>query len=249
MSLINEALKKAQQLRAAETASTDASAEPSESGTSVVPRPAPRSARAVALITLGSGLTLLSAALLAYYFFALPASTVVMGSAWPRTKPATARELVPASPLPPVEQSPPSAGPTPTAPTAPVATAENPVAPLPPAPPASDTGSTSPQSPAAPTSSSTGAGATSPSPAMTTPPERIAEAAPPKTNEPARAFIDGMRVMGIRAAGEESRVLLNGRHYRINDIVERNLGLRLVKVEPNCITLEDPTGAVYVKFF
>jgi hypothetical protein len=35
----------------------------------------------------------------------------------------------------------------------------------------------------------------------------------------------------------------------LNDIVERNLGIRLTKVEPNALTFMDANGAIYVKNF
>ncbi len=255
MSLINEALKKAQQLRADESASNAAPAEPREPGATVVARRSPRSARAVALITLASGMTLLGTALLAYHFFALPASTVVMGPASLRPKPAPATPTVP--PISPAtEQKLASEGTSPPlAPAAPVAVAQPPVATPPPEKTASGRSHTSPSSSVAPTDSSTGASsqpgaaATPSATAMTLPAGPTNEPAPRKTSEQAQAFLDGMRVMGIRAAGEDSRVLLNGRHYRINDVVDRALGLRLVKVESNCLHFEDPNGAVYLKFF
>ena len=45
----------------------------------------------------------------------------------------------------------------------------------------------------------------------------------PKPNEQVQAFVDAVRVTGIRASGEDSRVLMNGRHYRLNEVVERTL--------------------------
>ena len=42
---------------------------------------------------------------------------------------------------------------------------------------------------------------------------------------------------------------VNDRVYRINDIVERNRGLRLLKVETNSLTFSDAHGAIYVKTF
>ena len=37
--------------------------------------------------------------------------------------------------------------------------------------------------------------------------------------------------------------------YRVNDIVDRNLGVRLAKVESNALTFTDSNGVVYVKNF
>ena len=45
------------------------------------------------------------------------------------------------------------------------------------------------------------------------------------------------------------RALMNDRVYRVNEIVERNFGLRLTKVEANSLTFTDASGVVYVKNF
>jgi len=62
-------------------------------------------------------------------------------------------------------------------------------------------------------------------------------------------FVDAIRVMGIRSSGGESKVLMNDRVYRVNDIVDRALVLKLVKVEPELLTFTDPNGVVYTKSF
>ena len=55
--------------------------------------------------------------------------------------------------------------------------------------------------------------------------------------------------MGIRSSGNESKVLMNDRVYRVNDIVDRNLGVKLTKVAPDSLTFTDANGATYVKYF
>lgn len=80
----------------------------------------------------------------------------------------------------------------------------------------------------------------------------LAAQPPPAESKPdARiyAFIDALRVTGVRAAGDDSRVLMNGQVYRRNDIVERTMGLRLIAVEQESLTFSDPQGAIYVKNF
>lgn len=62
-------------------------------------------------------------------------------------------------------------------------------------------------------------------------------------------FVDAIRVMGVRSSGGESKVLMNDRVYRVNDIVDRRLVLKLVKVEPELLTFTDPNGMVYTKSF
>jgi len=60
-------------------------------------------------------------------------------------------------------------------------------------------------------------------------------------------FIDDMRVGGVRIAGNDCRVLLNDRVYRVNSMVSMELGLRLTGVTPSALTLVDEDGVVYTK--
>lgn len=62
-------------------------------------------------------------------------------------------------------------------------------------------------------------------------------------------FIDKVHVMGIRASGTDNKVLMNDHVYRINDIVDRKLGLRLVKIAGDSLTFADANGVTYVKSF
>ncbi|HYD84004.1 MAG TPA: hypothetical protein VEA63_08115, partial [Opitutus sp.] len=75
------------------------------------------------------------------------------------------------------------------------------------------------------------------------------EAIAPDSDVRAQQFIDALRVTGIRASGNDSKVLMNDRVYRVNDIVDRTLGLKLIKVAPDSLTFSDPTGATYTKIF
>lgn len=71
----------------------------------------------------------------------------------------------------------------------------------------------------------------------------------PNLDERVSLFVDAIRVAGIRSSGNESRVLMNDRVFRVNDIVERTFGLRLTKVDTNSLTFTDAGGAIYVKNF
>jgi hypothetical protein len=71
----------------------------------------------------------------------------------------------------------------------------------------------------------------------------------PVPNERIVAFVEAIRVTGIRSSGTESRVLMNERVYRVNEIVDRTLGLKLVKVGADSLTFSDANGATYVKNF
>ncbi|MFZ9683686.1 MAG: hypothetical protein ACO3DQ_10905 [Cephaloticoccus sp.] len=63
------------------------------------------------------------------------------------------------------------------------------------------------------------------------------------------AFIDELQVMGVRSSGSDSKVLMRDRVYRVNDIVDRALGLRLIKVTPEALVFEDANGITYTKTF
>lgn len=62
-------------------------------------------------------------------------------------------------------------------------------------------------------------------------------------------FVDKVRVTGIRTSDSGSKVLMNDHVYRVNDVVDRKLGLRLVKIAPDSLIFADATGATYVKSF
>ncbi|MDB6128048.1 MAG: hypothetical protein JWM35_1944 [Verrucomicrobia bacterium] len=62
-------------------------------------------------------------------------------------------------------------------------------------------------------------------------------------------LLDSFRVTGIRSSGTESKVLMNDRVYRINDMVDYTLGIRLTKVATDSLTFVDANGTVYVKNF
>ncbi|MBA3849228.1 MAG: hypothetical protein C0502_04440 [Opitutus sp.] len=79
--------------------------------------------------------------------------------------------------------------------------------------------------------------------------------APQPPAEPARPStrmvntIEALRVAGIRAAGNDSKVLMNDRVYRIGDMVDYDQGLRLTAATPNSLTFVDATGATYTRNF
>ncbi|MBI5381493.1 MAG: hypothetical protein HZA31_06295 [Opitutae bacterium] len=71
----------------------------------------------------------------------------------------------------------------------------------------------------------------------------------PKPNPDAQAYIDAMRITGIRAAGADSKILLKDRVYRINDIVDRATALRLTEVAADHLAFTDENGIVYKRNF
>lgn len=82
-------------------------------------------------------------------------------------------------------------------------------------------------------------------------PAAIAKATtPPEPSEQMVKAIESFRVMGIRAAGgSDAKVLMNDRVYRIGDLVDRSLGIRLTGATTNALTFQDATGASYTRNF
>lgn len=215
MSLINDALKKAQRQRAA----AEGSVTPPAGQVSPAGRPGKRSrampAQTLLLIVSGAAV-LVVASVVATVFLLSPSSTPPApekpAQATAETPPAEKIAVADPSPAPVVtlpEITPPE--PTPIQPAVVKAQPE-------PTPPE-------------------------------TKPESVAPKPEPVPNEKAYAFIDKLQVMGIRSSGSDSKVLMNDRVFRINDIVDRTLGLKLVKVAPDTLTFVDPAGAVYTKNF
>lgn len=218
MSLINEALKKAQKQRSGE-------APPLASMPAIGGEPAARIARGakasfIPFVIAGSaGVAALGLA----GFFLL------------RDRPAAAAPNPAASVVAPAPA-------TPATTTAPAPkTAENtfvlPIAAPPPAAPA-----------AAPATPAPAVTASAPEPGPPSPAE-ARNPEPGRLDSRAIQFIDGIKVAGIRAAGTDSKVLMNDRVYRIGDVVEYDLGLRLVGITAGSLTFEDARGARHTRNF
>ena len=75
------------------------------------------------------------------------------------------------------------------------------------------------------------------------------KAAAPKLDGKSVNYIEGLRVAGIRASGGDSKVLMNDRVYRIGDIVEHDLDLKLVGITSSSLTFENDQGARYTRNF
>jgi hypothetical protein len=61
------------------------------------------------------------------------------------------------------------------------------------------------------------------------------------------AFIDALRIAGVRASSTDSKVLMNDRVYRVGDIVEHVLGLKITGITADSLTFEDESGASYTR--
>jgi hypothetical protein len=68
-----------------------------------------------------------------------------------------------------------------------------------------------------------------------------------KPDERIAAYVEALRITAIRA--NDNKVIMNEKVYRVNEIVERNLGVRLVKVANDSLTFADGNGVTYVKYF
>lgn len=72
---------------------------------------------------------------------------------------------------------------------------------------------------------------------------------PAKMDNKAINFIENLRIAGIRASTTDSKVLMNDRVYRNGDIVEHEMGLKLVGITSSSLTFEDEHGARYTRTF
>lgn len=270
MSLINEALKKAQRLRTEDQAAS--AAEPGGEGP-VAKRGRARSANSMVLLGAGAIVLVVMSVVVTVFLLNRPDTPKPIATAAPSAK---ATETPPASAPAPIIIAP-EIKPVAVAPTEAAPAAAQPANALPATASVANAGATdvpsssrtaTPPATTSPVSNTAAAqpeakpasAATPPADAVavTTPPSSPAVAAAPTPAQPAveakpdarvAAYVESIRVTGIRSSGNESRVLMNDRVYRVNDIVERNLGLRLTKVDTDSLTFSDANGVAYVKYF
>lgn len=255
MSLINEALKKAQKQRTGEAPTL--SAMPSIGGerpVNIARRSKPAGPGGL-LLPIGLGFGALVVVIVGGIFFfrdkspesaTAPAAPATVASTPAPAPTASAPAPAPATPAPtPATQTAAPVStfvvPNVTTPAAP-ATAEPVVATSQPVQPA----------PAPVTTPVAQAPATAPVAAAPAP-EPARPAAPPPMLEPrAINHIESLRVAGIRASAsdpKDSKVLMNDRVYRIGNIIEAEMGLRLVEITSSSLTFEDARGGRYTRTF
>jgi hypothetical protein len=260
MSLINEALKKAQKQRTGET--TPLPAIGGESAERIARRNKPAGFNKLLLYLGGGGAAIAVLVVVGVLLLRKSPSTPapspapaaspapVSVAATPVVKPAEAAPI-PATPAPTVAQAAPtSPAPTPVAvvpvltppvekvsakiePPAPVVLAEAPKPVVTPAPAASVKVTAAPAV------------------TLAEPPkaEPAKPALPGKLETRAINYIESIHVAGIRASSTDAKVLMNDRVYRIGSIVERDLGLKLTGITANSLTFEDEHGATYTRTF
>lgn len=241
MSLINEALKKAQKQRTGEAPSL-ASMPPvgGEPATRIARRAKPASFNTL-LLRLGLGAGGLAAVIVAAVLLLRDKPAVETPSAAAPVATAPTPTAVPSAETP-------AASPTKTEtvfvlPIAPPAETPKPATP-PPAQPKSET------NPVATNSTAPAPASVAEAPKTETAATAPASAAPAAKLEPrAIAYIDNIRVAGIRASATDSKVLMNDRVYRVGDMVEHEMGLKLVGIAPSSLTFEDERGGRYTRNF
>lgn len=84
---------------------------------------------------------------------------------------------------------------------------------------------------------------------VTAKPEPVKPAAPGKLEPKAIMFIESLKVVGIRASTTDSKVLMNDRVYRIGNTVEHEMGIKLTGITANSLTFEDERGGSYTRTF
>ncbi len=254
MSLINEALKKAQRQRHDDPT---APVPPVPGGGTITRRGQPRSAKSLVLISAGAVVLVVLSVVFTVYLVnrAAPPPLKVTNIKPPAPKtgpspkpivvpPVAAGNVAPApavnsasaiTPSPAATRPPKDEGrrPAPLATPTSVEANPTPVA----AASIADRPALAPAQPPPPVGPSTPAPSPVPVQTNSIPDPRI------------HVFVDALRIAGVKAGGAESRVLMNDRVYRLNDIVERSLGVRLIKVETNSLTFSDANSVTYVKFF
>jgi hypothetical protein len=61
------------------------------------------------------------------------------------------------------------------------------------------------------------------------------------------SFLTNLRLTGVRGLDRDARVLMNERVWRLNDIVSAELGLRLSAIRPNLLVFTDAQGKTFEK--
>lgn len=251
MSLINDALKKAERMRREQAGQTDAPATP-EAGASRKQKVS-QTGRLIAIVA-GAAVLVCASVFITLRIANKPVAAIAV----PPTKHAldtagTAPSVVSAKPAP---SQPPvliEAKPIPKA--APVAKAQPPLIVMPGSivpptqPPPAQVPSNAPANPAPIIASTPGSGPQISLDVVTDP-----NAVPPasqnaKGSPQVQAFVNNLKILGIRADGKDSRVLINDRVYRVDDIIDRSTGLRLIEVRNDRLVFVDPFGVRYIRNF
>jgi hypothetical protein len=273
MSLINDALKKAQKLQTQQPPASASPAGPAAGAPSapvVIRRGKPVGFETMLLGLVAAVVVIVGITVIAVLIFRKEGKPVVAAASH-ATSPVAAAPAAPVPAAPAAATTPAAASTTPPAPVASTA-ASTPAAaqnPPPSQPPVSEppvqTAVSPPPAPVAVPIATTPA-TESPAPSVSVqvntaapapavieaPPASVAKPSPPaapQQNRKILVYIDGLRVTGVRSAGTDSKVLMNDRVYRVNDMVDYELGLRLTGVTTAVLTFVDENSVVYTKTF
>jgi len=63
------------------------------------------------------------------------------------------------------------------------------------------------------------------------------------------AFLESSRISGVKVAGSQGRLLMNNQVFNIDDIVQPETGLRITEIQANIILFTDESGIQYRKQF
>lgn len=241
MSLINDALKKAQKQREGSTTDLGADLAPHASGATTPSSPAAKN-NTLPMIAGAAVIVALSVAATVYLLRdGQRESTPLSGAATP---PAPAPVSASNGAPPPLPSATSPAPPPASAPATPVAASSGP----------SNTSAVPPVTVSlqpAPVAAQSSPPSTS-SEAVSLPesaPRATPEADLLKTTNRIQGLIDKFKISGIRLADADSKVLLNDHLFRVNDLVEPSLGLRITKIESHVLTFTDADGNSYLKHF
>lgn len=261
MSLINEALKKAQRQRTDAPAPDSSPAAPlpaapepgpvSAPSSRIVKRRTPMPASTLILLLGGGGALLVMACVFVFIFFL---SDDTVAPEHPAHRPPVAHTdpaVSPVAPAPVVVAPPPVPAPAP----APVVTVKLPpiAAPVVETPKPAPTPAPAPVAVVATPAPAIPAPAPTPTPAPAVvaptpaPVPVVATPSGPVANPAVHEFLEKLRVAGIRASDTDPKVIMNDRIYRLNDVVDRATQLRLIRVEASSLVFSDATGFVYRK--
>ena len=62
-------------------------------------------------------------------------------------------------------------------------------------------------------------------------------------------WVEQCTISGVRITSSKSKVILNNKGYSPNEVINDNLGLKILKIEPDRIRFIDSNGAEYIKSF
>ncbi len=244
MSLINEALKKAQRQRSLDNAPLSSAPSGVAAAAVTTHVRAASHRRSAAPVYFGLGLLVLgvvSTVVIMRYGFS-PDSPAPVAMVQAPVAPARAAPVV-VTPVAPTAVETGGARP------AEVVTVTMPLAaPIPKTPPPMPTPAVVSPPVAAPVVSET---IPAPPPAVVAAPPKPKQTGPTDAEREARAqaFISTVRLTGVRGLGAQARVLMNEKVYRLDDTVDPGIPLRLSAVRPGLLVFTDGKGRTYEKTY